>query len=48
MRSCLDRVSERDNEVKAWAHLDPEQAIESAVMRMKEVIKARWREFLLQ
>ena len=30
MRSCLDRVSERDNEVKAWAHLDPEQAIERA------------------
>jgi Asp-tRNA(Asn)/Glu-tRNA(Gln) amidotransferase A subunit family amidase len=30
MRSCLERVSARDDTVKAWAHLDPYQAIASA------------------
>jgi len=30
IRSCLDRVSERDNIVKAWAHIDPEKAIDRA------------------
>jgi Asp-tRNA(Asn)/Glu-tRNA(Gln) amidotransferase A subunit family amidase len=30
MRSCLDRVVARDDAVRAWAHLDPEQAIASA------------------
>ena len=30
MRSCLERVSVRDHTVKAWAHLDPDQAIASA------------------
>jgi Asp-tRNA(Asn)/Glu-tRNA(Gln) amidotransferase A subunit family amidase len=30
MRSCLDRVAARDDAVRAWAHLDPGQAIASA------------------
>jgi Asp-tRNA(Asn)/Glu-tRNA(Gln) amidotransferase A subunit family amidase len=30
MRSCLERVSARDDAVKAWAHLDPDQAIAGA------------------
>jgi len=30
IRSCLDRVSERDNIVKAWSHIDPEKAIDRA------------------
>lgn len=30
IRSCLDRVSERDNMVKAWSHIDPEKAIDRA------------------
>ena len=30
MRSCLERVSERDHEVRAWAHLDHDQALEAA------------------
>lgn len=30
IRSCLDRVSERDNLVKAWSHIDPEKAIDRA------------------
>ena len=27
VRGCLDRIAERDGVVKAWAHLDPDQAI---------------------
>jgi Asp-tRNA(Asn)/Glu-tRNA(Gln) amidotransferase A subunit family amidase len=30
VRSCLDRIRERDPVVRAWAHLDPEQALQSA------------------
>ena len=30
MRSCLDRVATRDDAVRAWAHLDPVQAIAGA------------------
>ena len=30
MRSCLERVSERDHEVRAWAHLDHDQALAAA------------------
>jgi Asp-tRNA(Asn)/Glu-tRNA(Gln) amidotransferase A subunit family amidase len=30
MRACLDRVMERDKDVRAWAHIDPEKAIERA------------------
>lgn len=30
MRSCLERVAARDDTVRAWAHLDPEQAIAAA------------------
>jgi Asp-tRNA(Asn)/Glu-tRNA(Gln) amidotransferase A subunit family amidase len=30
MRSCLERVTARDDAVRAWAHLDPEQAIAGA------------------
>ncbi|MDA1310261.1 MAG: amidase, partial [Proteobacteria bacterium] len=30
MRSCLDRVATRDDTVRAWAHLDPGQAIAGA------------------
>ena len=32
VRSCLERIRERDGVVRAWAHLDPEQA--SAAARM--------------
>lgn len=30
VRDCLDRIAERDDVVKAWAHLDPDQAIAQA------------------
>lgn len=30
MRSCLERVKARDDDVRAWAHLDPEQALRAA------------------
>ena len=30
VRSCLDRIHERDPEVRAWVHLDPEQALAAA------------------
>ncbi len=30
VRSCLERVAEREPDVQAWAHLDPELAVERA------------------
>src|SRR5436309_9032427 len=30
VRSCLERIRERDPVVRAWAHLDPEQALAAA------------------
>ena len=30
VRSCLDRIRERDGVVRAWAHLDPDQALAAA------------------
>jgi len=30
VRDCLDRIAQRDGIVKAWAHLDPDQAIAHA------------------
>lgn len=30
VRDCLDRIAERDDVVKAWVHLDPDQAIAQA------------------
>jgi Asp-tRNA(Asn)/Glu-tRNA(Gln) amidotransferase A subunit family amidase len=30
VRGCLDRIAERDDMVKAWAHLDPDQVIAQA------------------
>jgi len=30
MRACLERVAARDDAVRAWAHLDPDQAIAAA------------------
>ncbi len=30
VRSCLERIHERDPEVRAWVHLDPEQALAAA------------------
>ena len=30
VRSCLDRIRDRDPVVRAWAWLDPEQALEAA------------------
>ncbi|MFT5390645.1 MAG: Asp-tRNA(Asn)/Glu-tRNA(Gln) amidotransferase A subunit family amidase [Gammaproteobacteria bacterium] len=30
MRECLDRVAARDEQVQAWAHIDPEQALSMA------------------
>src|SRR6185295_4813928 len=30
VQSCLDRIRERDPVVRAWAHLDPAQALEAA------------------
>ena len=30
VRSCLDRIRERDPVVRAWAQLDPEQALAAA------------------
>lgn len=35
VRSCLERISERDRLVRAWLHLDPEQAIRAARERDK-------------
>jgi Asp-tRNA(Asn)/Glu-tRNA(Gln) amidotransferase A subunit family amidase len=31
VRSCLDRIRERDGVVRAWAHLDPDQALAAAL-----------------
>src|SRR6266516_2840641 len=30
MSSCLERISEREPVVRAWVHLDPEQALAAA------------------
>ena len=30
MRECLERIDERERELRAWAHLDPERAIAQA------------------
>ncbi len=30
VRACLDRIAERDGVVKAWVHLDPDQAVDQA------------------
>lgn len=30
MRACLDRVAEREDDVRAWAHIDPDQAMAEA------------------
>src|SRR5262245_33609944 len=30
VRACLDRVAERETEVSAWAHVDPDHAIAAA------------------
>ena len=30
VRGCLDRIAEREDVVKAWVHLDPDQAIAQA------------------
>ena len=31
MRDCLDRVAEREATIKAWAYLNPEQALKAAI-----------------
>ena len=36
MRECLERIEEREGELRAWAHLDPEQAIAQARARDEE------------
>ena len=35
-RACLDRIAERESEVRAWAWLSPEQAIAEACARDRE------------
>ena len=30
VRACLDRIAEREDEIQAWAHLDPEAALAQA------------------
>ena len=30
-RSCLERIAARDPDVRAWAYLDPQQAIRTAL-----------------
>ncbi|WP_300061357.1 amidase [uncultured Roseobacter sp.] len=35
VQSCLDRIAETDDHVKAWAHLDPEAAMAQAAARDK-------------
>jgi Asp-tRNA(Asn)/Glu-tRNA(Gln) amidotransferase A subunit family amidase len=32
-RACLDRIAERDGEVHAFAHIEPDAALASASMR---------------
>ena len=39
VQSCLDRIAERDPEVLAWIHLDPELALEQA--RIRDAERAR-------
>jgi Asp-tRNA(Asn)/Glu-tRNA(Gln) amidotransferase A subunit family amidase len=39
MRACLDRVAEREDDVRAWAYIDPEQAMAQA--READAIRAR-------
>jgi Asp-tRNA(Asn)/Glu-tRNA(Gln) amidotransferase A subunit family amidase len=36
VRECLDRIEEREDELRAWAHLDPEHAIAQARARDDE------------
>lgn len=36
VQALLDRIAERDNAVLAWAHLEPEQALEEARQRDRE------------
>ena len=32
-QACLERIAERENDVRAWAHLSPDQAIAEARAR---------------
>ena len=36
VRSCLDRIKEREPVVQAWAYLDPDHAIAQAKLRDAE------------
>jgi Asp-tRNA(Asn)/Glu-tRNA(Gln) amidotransferase A subunit family amidase len=39
--ACLDRITQREDEVQAWAHIDPERALEQARQRDRESPKSR-------
>jgi Asp-tRNA(Asn)/Glu-tRNA(Gln) amidotransferase A subunit family amidase len=41
VRACLERIASRDKEIGAWAHLDPEYAIEEAQARDREPRRSR-------
>ena len=41
VRACLDRIAEREPQVQAWAHLDPEYALAQAKARDAELHSGR-------
>jgi Asp-tRNA(Asn)/Glu-tRNA(Gln) amidotransferase A subunit family amidase len=41
VRACLDRIAEREAQVQAWAHLDPEYALAQAKARDAELQSGR-------
>jgi Asp-tRNA(Asn)/Glu-tRNA(Gln) amidotransferase A subunit family amidase len=36
VRDCLDRIGERERELRAWSHVDPDKAIAQARERDEE------------
>jgi Asp-tRNA(Asn)/Glu-tRNA(Gln) amidotransferase A subunit family amidase len=41
VRACLDRIREREAQVEAWAHVDPERALSEARQRDRETPRSR-------
>lgn len=41
VRACLERVARREEEVRAWAYIDPAQALEEARRRDRETPRSR-------
>jgi Asp-tRNA(Asn)/Glu-tRNA(Gln) amidotransferase A subunit family amidase len=41
VEACLERIAQREDEVRAWAHIDPAQALEQARQRDRERPRSR-------